>query len=293
MPSAARAYCRASDEVGEDGRCVPEPNAPYLFWARSCVAYSFNERVFGQLDELNEREIRAAFADAFAAWAAVDCDGRRPFFVEQLAHTTSTSKSELLRDEHNEMVVLALDSRQWRALADHSSAAIALTLMWHNKQTGEILDTDMELNLGVGTFNDCVKRHCGPSMLDLQNAITHEAGHVLGLGHSTDPKSTMTPQARGRADTEKRSLEADDKAGYCALELPEWQCAGTSCACPPPPIVDAESGLVTTDTASCQALHGATKMARWVWPAYGLFLCLCGYRARRRVQRGSGSPTKP
>lgn len=182
---------------------------------------------------LSENEQRDSFRAAFDTWAAVDCSGRDPFFVEQLAETTDVDQGEYLRDkpEQNQSVILALDAEHWSTLPDHSPRAIAITLMWHSKRTGEIVDWDMQLNLGAGEFADCVAHSCGAGMVDLQNTITHEAGHVLGLGHSLDPDSTMAAQTVGEVDTQKRTLAPDDVAGYCALVLPESPCSGDDCTC--------------------------------------------------------------
>jgi hypothetical protein len=51
---------------------------------------------------------------------------------------------------------------------------------------------------------------------DLQGIATHEYGHSLGLGHSSDPLATMfaTPPSNGRT---WRSLNADDVAGIQAI----------------------------------------------------------------------------
>lgn len=286
-PAAVRAWCRASDEVGAHGECVPQPRVPFLFWTRSCVAYAFNERVFDALDPLTEHEVRAAFRAAFDAWAAVDCGGKRPFFVEQLAQTTATSQSEFLRDGGNEMVILALSAARWRGLGDHASSAIALTLMWHNRRTGEILDSDMELNLGAGRFDDCVAHRCRAGTIDLQNAITHEAGHVLGLGHSVDQASTMAAHARGGVDTQKRSLEPDDMEGYCALDLPEWRCRGPGCACPPPPVIAAYAGLPSSSRAGCQVScpGGLATGSGWVVSALAGLQLASRRRTRSKRRR--------
>jgi len=48
---------------------------------------------------------------------------------------------------------------------------------------------------------------------DLQNAMTHEVGHVLGLGHTPDiPYATMFPSAE-RGELSKRALHWDDEDG--------------------------------------------------------------------------------
>jgi hypothetical protein len=279
-PASATAWCRASDEVADDGSCVPAPNAPFLFWKRSCVSYQFNDAFFRSLAQrLNETEIRSAFEASFDAWAAVDCDGRGSFFVEQLASTTPIAASAYDRNGPNQMVVLALSPEQWSELPDHSERAIAMTLMWHSKKTGEILDSDMELNLGAGVFADCVASPCDAGMIDLRNTITHEAGHVLGLGHSTDTSSTMAAQTVGAVDTQKRTLAADDEAGYCALMLPEWTCTNAACSCEPP---------VTTSTPALQNSAGC-QLAATHGPAPGWpWLLAAGVVLSRLRRRGRG-----
>lgn len=261
-PAHASAWCRASDEQGPEGECIDNPMLPFLFWKRTCTTYKFNADFFDQFDMLSEDEMRSSFRAAFDAWSAVDCDGRRPFLVEQLAGTTNTAKSEYLRDKPNEMVILALDRTAWAQLPDHSPRALALTLMWHNKKTGEILDTDMELNLGAGTFADCIANKCTTSEVDFQNTVTHEAGHVLGLGHSKDTSATMTAQTVGAIDTQKRTLAPDDADGYCALGLPEPNCRGSSCSCsegkPATPL-----STPLRNTAGCQVTMPATSNASW------------------------------
>jgi len=50
---------------------------------------------------------------------------------------------------------------------------------------------------------------------DLQNAATHEFGHVFGLGHVQSPFNTMYPTVT-TGETYKRSLASGDAAGIRA-----------------------------------------------------------------------------
>jgi hypothetical protein len=276
-PTHAAAWCQASAEVSTNGACVKNPTAPLLFWNRSCVAYGFNVDFFDQIEAMNEREVRSAFQAGFDAWAAVDCAGRAGFFVEQRSATTLVADSEYKRLGPNESVVVAIDQERWLTLPDHSARAVAMTLMWHNRTTGEIMDTDIEINLGAGSFADCVAGSCTAGMMDLQNTITHEAGHVLGLGHSTDTSATMTAQTVGTVDIQKRSLAPDDIEGYCALELPEWECSSASCSCMDP--LSTPTANVTR-SASCQVASPGARGAAWLWLWLLALLSMVRRRAR-------------
>ena len=257
---------------------MQSPTAPLLSWKRSCTAYAFNADFFDQIEAMSEPEARAAFRASFDAWAEVSCAGRAPFLVEQLAGTTSTAQSEWRREGPNESVVVGIDEETWTTLPDHSARAVALTLMWHNRRTGEILDTDIELNLGAGKFADCVAGSCSAGMVDLQNTITHEAGHVLGLGHSADRSATMTAQQVGTVESQKRSLAPDDSAGYCALELPAHACSAAGCSCAE---VLAMLPSSATSRTSCEAAAPGAGRSGWLWLLAALGCMRCRARARR------------
>jgi hypothetical protein len=280
--TTASAFCRESLESQAQGPCTEEPGVPFLFWKRACMTYRFNDQFFKNMPLLTPEASRAIFATSFQTWAAVNCGGRKPFFVEQFAGTTKTSNAEFLYDVSNESVIAARTRTEWTSLKDHDSNALALTLLWHDKVTGEILDVDMELNTGAGRFNDCVMQRCTVAMIDLQNTITHEAGHLLGLGHSPVPGSTMEASTQSNPEVQKRMLKPDDEAGYCALKLPEPKCTGSNCTCPAPPALPSHT---TVKTCSCRTL-GATSQRSPGWLLSLVLLCGLGWhRLRKRQQR--------
>jgi len=136
----------------------------------------------------------------------------------------------------------------------HDPGAAALTTLCFNLATGEILDADLEVNgVDFSISDNGLSLAPGRPLMDLGNTLTHEIGHVLGLDHTCwnppDPpwqpvddegnpvprctdvgaltpeiaEATMYPY-QGNGETDKRTLEADDVEGLCAI-YPEKGCS--------------------------------------------------------------------
>ena len=276
--SSAHAYCREIVDSKTEDPCDASTDKPPLFWNRGCISYVFNEDVFERLLPMTEAEIRATFKTSYQTWADVQCPsaaGKTPFLVSQIPSpkTTTTSDSAFVYDKPNESIVVVRERSEW-ATRKQDPNELALTLIWHDKHTGEILDVDMELNKGAGTFSNC-SQGCGNSKVDLQNTITHEAGHLLGLGHSPVPGATMHARTSSSPEITKRSLEQDDKDGYCAIGLPAGPCP--SCQCPSAPVFPSKK---TVQTCGCESVGAASTPGSLA--AVGLFSLLLLQRLRRR-----------
>jgi len=130
----------------------------------------------------------------------------------------------------------------------YSHSALAVTTIFKNKNTGEILDADIAINGVDFAWGDLVgaPEQAAGGAVDFQNMLTHELGHVLGLDHSCslygqdrlldntgslelDCGSPELPQAIADStmfpsvslkDTARRSLEADDIQGICDIYTP-------------------------------------------------------------------------
>jgi len=66
----------------------------------------------------------------------------------------------------------------------YDPSALALTSVFQNTDTGEILDADLEMNATDYTWGDFVAHPEQSNIQDFQGAITHEFGHVIGLSHT-------------------------------------------------------------------------------------------------------------
>ncbi|MEC7524626.1 MAG: matrixin family metalloprotease [Myxococcota bacterium] len=95
----------------------------------------------------------------------------------------------------------------------HAPRLLAVTVTSYDDTSGQILDADILLNgdeheLAFLDGDDDEGEH-----FDLGALLSHEAGHVLGLGETdADPMATMWPRI-GRGDTHQRSIAEDDAAG--------------------------------------------------------------------------------
>lgn len=87
-----------------------------------------------------------------------------------------------------------------------SSSVIGYTQVWHDSQTGRIIESDVELNDvhfafttragdSSGTGNGQLSRvnSEGKRTVFIENVLTHELGHSLGLGHSGAMQAAMLP----------------------------------------------------------------------------------------------------
>jgi hypothetical protein len=103
----------------------------------------------------------------------------------------------------------------------HQEAAIAITTTSYNPDTGRILDSDIEFNTPTFIFSTVDFPPCLSGMYstscvatDVQNTTTHELGHLLGLGHSPDPNSTMSFRANP-GELSKRVIDPDSARFVC------------------------------------------------------------------------------
>ncbi|HUM12446.1 MAG TPA: myxosortase-dependent metalloprotease, MXAN_2677/MXAN_2678 family [Myxococcaceae bacterium] len=104
---------------------------------------------------------------------------------------------------------------------DHADNIVALTTSSYVTSTGVLVDADVELNAATAfpTIVDsppCTVGSISTSCVanDVQNAVTHELGHFLGLAHAPDSTSTMYAN-EPLGETSKRVLDPGSKQFVC------------------------------------------------------------------------------
>ena len=168
-------------------------------------------------------------------------------FAFQAEFSTPTGTTAINGNDGNNSVIW-LAGTNWR----YGSGTLGLTTTTFFP--GQITDADMELNDNArwGTTG-------GSADTDLQSVVTHEAGHFIGLGHTTSSTAVMNPSIA--AGVQIRNLRAADLSDVCGVYPGTTGGQGTACSttgmCTSPLVCEGSSGsstlLCTQDCASAGA----------------------------------------
>lgn len=214
IPGQALAWCQAT--TGAASAACPSACSSVgvpVHWGTREIEYAFNGRGFPGLEQT---AVKNAVAAAFASWAEVPCAGHPlgfRFFPLSMSTDLTVGPGPA---EPNLNVISLLTPAEWQR-EGFGASEFARTKLWYDDKTGEIVGADIAFNPSVMPLSVCPEStSCGAETIDLQNVVTHELGHFLGLAHSEDVSATMWCAAQ-RGDHEKRTLADDDKAGLCAI----------------------------------------------------------------------------
>jgi hypothetical protein len=146
-------------------------------WANGCIGLVAHPS--SPPAPLTSAAITAAVKGAAAAWS-------RPFFTcttLQMSVTTESDDGSTGRDNLNQVV---FRPKRWCRDSGgqcYDPAALAITTITVNS-TGAILDADIEVNAVNYKWDDLTAKNPANGTMDLQSALTHEVGHLVGLDHN-------------------------------------------------------------------------------------------------------------
>ena len=161
---------------------------------------------------------------------------------------------------------------------EHGAGVLALTSVTF-ASNGAVVDTDIEINAASATPSIVDSPPCTGGVInsscvanDVQNTVTHEFGHALGLDHSPDPTSTMYASAPV-GETSKRILDPASKQFVCDVYprgLASNDCALADAGTSPGsggggggqgnvPGGPTGPGIARTSTSGCAAVPGAAS----------------------------------
>jgi hypothetical protein len=183
-----------------------------LRWATRTIPISLSSSLLEQQPNIKAgSDVIGAVRRGLARWA----DAAGVEFNETIVKDDSISPATGTGDGRS-LITVALTAENLTPFAGASNEMPARTRVFFNRG-GAITEADIALNPyqqfstdgTVGTY-------------DLESALTHELGHLLGLEHSGVIGSTMQPrQGRnglyGLPATATRTLSEDDRAGVQAL----------------------------------------------------------------------------
>ncbi len=290
----ASAYCRSSvckvegQKATRGKMCSPPEDDDCgiaLQWRQPCLSFALEKNGSQQVKLAEITKIARA---SFAAWTQTDCGGGdHPSITIDDFGTVSCDKVEYNKqDTHGGNVnVIVFRDEVWPHGDDGSGTTdtIALTTVTYDVVKGDIFDADMEIN----TFENKFTTADTMVDVDLRSVLTHEAGHFLGLAHSTIAEATMFPNYMN-GSVALRSLDDDDQQAICNAYPPDREAKGTCDGLPrhgfSPECLDAQT---EGTCAMGPGAHGLSLAA--LLPALALF-GLARRRGGRRTKVRSGSP---
>lgn len=201
-PQAAWAF-KCSRVALDSGPSLVWPTRSIPWVADPNALMATGDRAIGEADLLA----------SFQAWTDIDCsDIELPYQGE-----VPGVRAELNESGPNVNAVVWV-SNNW----PYDASAIAVTTTAYDRNSGVVVDADIELNGQYFVFGRSETNNCqqADGFMDLRNTMTHEVGHVLGLDHPPNTpryaEATMYASAPP-CETKKRSLAADDRDGICTI----------------------------------------------------------------------------
>ena len=159
-----------------------------LHWQQQVIPFYYNPDNSG----LSTQEISDAFDKSALEWS---------YQFINLKNKGETNKS-IIDHQDSEYIILFEDD--W----NENPEILAISYTWSNSN-GEIVHFDIESNSEHFTWatNGNEEAH------DLQNTLTHEHGHIIGLDHSDVDEASMAAFSTV-GEIKKRELHSDDKEGH-------------------------------------------------------------------------------
>jgi hypothetical protein len=233
---AAQAYVRYKTDSGKP-----------FHWRQTCVPLTFYPDtmidVAGAM-AMTPEQIAHAVRTSAEAWSSnanpcsfLQINADPPMVAGDAgADGSATAPAKAVYDKRNSLIFQTVN---W----SFDSQALAITSVFVLPSDGTIKDADIEINSVNFIWADVDLDHSA-SRQDLQNALTHEMGHLVGLDHTCythaanttrplddmglpipdcndwappDVRATTMYASAKEGDTQKRTLAPDELRAICAM----------------------------------------------------------------------------
>lgn len=208
-----------------------------LFWTVPTITWQLSSPGNPKSSDLQKQQEFAAIRRSFQSWETIfeSCGNLR--FQEgamtdsrQVGYVTKGTNENvvLFRSQHCKDVTPVNDPC-WKDEScgnvhdcwDGDAFTIALTLTTYDQKSGIIYDSDIQLNSSDFVFTTVDGPACSVPVnngtcvaTDVQNTMTHEIGHLIGLDHTLATGSVMYPKAP-TGETSKRTIDSGSRDFVC------------------------------------------------------------------------------
>lgn len=207
IPASASAW-EQTMTCGDTAPC-PEGQSPLpTAWKSPCVAFHLNQNGTSHMSFL---DVTNTVKTSIQTWNRPALSSLTPHF------SGNTDEDRIGYNPYfpaNNANIIVFRDENWQ----ESRAIMALTTVTHHISTGQIFDADIEIN--TTNYKYGIVEKDGSHVVDLQNTLTHEIGHVFGFAHSSVQDATMFPYS-GTGETNLRSLAQDDLSALVAIYPPD------------------------------------------------------------------------
>ena len=178
-------------------------------WFQNEIAFKINQEVIENTDNQFGPSPASAIQESFASWNGVN--------GTDLNFTYGGSTENKTAGKDSENIVFMEDSN-WM----YGQGVIAITITTFKTDSGRVVDADIALNdvdYDWTTVNPADDDSLN-GKVDIQNIVTHEIGHFIGLDHSSEEPFEEIASYRNAAmffssypgDIAHRTLNDDDRA---------------------------------------------------------------------------------